>query len=493
MSARPQIVAAVVVAVLAVAAALVAGPRPPSLGPERSGDAALAQRVRDAVEDPDGYRGLSVAYVESGAVRYAGLGDDRITPDTAFEIGSVTKALTGMLLADLETGGVLRAQDTLGALLPGTAGPAASITAEELASHRAGLPRLPPLNPVSLFLRQARAADPYAGIGPDDVAREIGETGELDGRGEVHYSNYGASVLGLALATRAGTPYPRLLTDRILTPLGMGDTVFTLDGAAPPPGAAEGATPSGRPAAPWTASGTAPAGVGAWSTAADLGRLLTALLAGTAPGQAATADRFDADPGQRIGYGWFTRTADDRRIVWHNGGTGGFSAFVAFEPATGRGVAVLGDTARSVDPIGLRLLGADPPADSRSLPEWAVTVVTGFLLLAGASLFTTAIGPVRIRGRRVWGSAPDRLQIVEAALISAGCLTVARVTGDWLVVQPWLWAVACGLSAAGAVHAVTSWRGLPLVTAGGTAASRWTSLTVSAAMAVALTGLFLLP
>ncbi|MDP9797101.1 CubicO group peptidase (beta-lactamase class C family) [Catenuloplanes nepalensis] len=84
-----------------------------------------------------------MALAENGAVRFAGLGDDRITPDTAFEIGSVTKALTGMLLADLESGGVLRAQDTLGTLLPGTGGPAATITAEELTGHRSGLPRLP--------------------------------------------------------------------------------------------------------------------------------------------------------------------------------------------------------------------------------------------------------------------------------------------------------------------------------------------------------------
>ncbi|WP_306839485.1 serine hydrolase [Catenuloplanes nepalensis] len=99
--------------------------------------------VRDAAGDPGGFRGLSVALAENGAVRFAGLGDDRITPDTAFEIGSVTKALTGMLLADLESGGVLRAQDTLGTLLPGTGGPAATITAEELTGHRSGLPRLP--------------------------------------------------------------------------------------------------------------------------------------------------------------------------------------------------------------------------------------------------------------------------------------------------------------------------------------------------------------
>ncbi|GAB7050680.1 serine hydrolase domain-containing protein [Catenuloplanes indicus] len=485
---------AALVAILAAAAALLAGPRPPSLGPEQTGDAALAARVRDAAGDPGGYRGLSVALVENGAVRFAGVGDDRITPDTAFEMGSVTKALTGMLLADLEQDGVLRAQDTLGTLLPGTGGPAASITAEELTSHRSGLPRLPPQNPATLFLRQARAADPYAGITPERIGRDVAGTESLDGRGKVAYSNYGVSVLGLALATRAGVPYPRLVTDRILTPLGMSGTVFTLDGAAPPAGAAGGGTPSGRSTAPWTASGTAPAGTGAWSTAADLGRLLTALLAGTAPGQAAITDRFDAGPDERVGYGWFTRTADGRRIVWHNGGTGGFRAFVGFEPATGRGVAVLGDTTRSVDPLGLRLLGVNAADESRSLPEWSVTVVTVLLLSAGTSLFTTAASPIRFRGRRVWGTdAPDRLQITDAALISAGCLTVVRLTGDWQLVPAWLWALAAGLSAAGAVLAALRWRGLRTLKEGGNAAARWTGTGLSAVLAAALTALFLLP
>ncbi|MFI5845535.1 serine hydrolase domain-containing protein [Catenuloplanes sp. NPDC051500] len=473
----PVIATATAVALLAVAAGLFAGPRPPSLDDAPTGDAALAARVRDAAGDPAGFRALSVVSVENGTVRYAGLGDGAVTPDTPFEIGSVTKTLTGMLLADLEQDGVLSARDTLGTLLPGTEGPAASITAEELTSHRAGLPRLPPMNLASLLLRQTRGADPYAGITTADIARGLSQTGELDGRGEFAYSNYGVSALGLALATRAGTPYPRLVSDRILTPLGMNDTVFTLDGAGPPPGATAGGTPAGRATAPWTASGIAPAGAGAWSTAADLGRLLTALLAGTAPGQAATTARFDAGPNERVGYGWLTR---DSSIVWHNGGTGGFSSWVGFDRATGRGVAVLGNTTRSVDPIGLRLLGADPPAATRAPAEWATTAVTVFLLLSGASLFTTA---VRRRS--------DRLHLTEAALIAAGCLALVHRTGDWLIIPSWLWAVALGLSAAGAVVAALTWRGRPTLRDATKATTRWVSLAVSAVLAIALAAMVL--
>lgn len=67
--------------------------------------------------------------------------------------------------------------------------------------------------------------------------------------------------------------------------------------------------------------------------------------------------RFDDEGDRRIGYGWFTTRYADREIVWHNGATSGFRAYVGFERATGRGVVVLGNTDKAVEPIGLRLLG----------------------------------------------------------------------------------------------------------------------------------------
>ena len=110
---------AIVVAILAAAlAALFFAPGAPALGdPDGdtgdTGDAELARRVRDLVPDDDGFRGLAVATVEDGRVRFAGLGDAGdgrpVTADTPFENGSVTKVYTAMLFADMVARGEVRA------------------------------------------------------------------------------------------------------------------------------------------------------------------------------------------------------------------------------------------------------------------------------------------------------------------------------------------------------------------------------------------------
>ena len=75
-------------------------------------------------------------------------------------------------------------------------------------------------------------------------------------------------------------------------------------------------------------------------------------------GAAATEPRFARDEDDRIGFGWFIRRRGGREITWHNGRTGGFSSFVGFDSAAGRGVVVLANTDRSVDAAGFRLLGS---------------------------------------------------------------------------------------------------------------------------------------
>ncbi|BCB78442.1 hypothetical protein GCM10022251_29790 [Phytohabitans flavus] len=128
------------VSVLAAALGWLAGPRPAELGDESTGDAQLGSRVRALASDTTGYRGLAVAYVTSDSVRVAGLGDDgaggAVGGDTPFEIGSIGKPLTGMLLADLIRAGTVRADEPLRDLMPTVdfADPdTAATTAEELA------------------------------------------------------------------------------------------------------------------------------------------------------------------------------------------------------------------------------------------------------------------------------------------------------------------------------------------------------------------------
>ncbi|WBB72559.1 serine hydrolase [Micromonospora sp. WMMD1128] len=465
-----------------VAAAVATGlmPRAPELGPRQTGDADLAATVRAAVDDPRGWRGLAVASIESGRVRVAGLGDrapggPAVEPGTPFEIGSVGKPLTGMLLARRVAAGAVRPDDPLRTVLPEVTGPAGEATLAELASHRSGLPRLP-TGPAALarnWWASVTAGNAYAG---DDVDRVVADAAgtERDGeRGTVSYSNLGPSLLGQGLAAQAGVGYPELVRRDVLGPLGMTATVVATDRGQLPAGRAEGATTGGRPTAEWLGAGYAPAGVGVWSTAEDLARLTAAMLAGTAPGADAATPRFADEGGRRIGYGWFTSRYGDREIVWHNGGTGGFRAYVGYDRTAGRGIVVLANTARDVDALGLRLLGVrgDAASESTGLPRWIGAILAlAFTFLGGLSLWSTA--------RR----GPDRLTLLSAAVWAVLYLALGHRLGDWSIVPGWLWPLGAALTGVAAALAVRRWRGLPAV-AGAPPWRRWTGVALSAAFA----------
>ncbi|MBM0206553.1 beta-lactamase family protein [Micromonospora sp. STR1s_5] len=293
---RRTTVTVLVVALIAGLVGVALMPQVPRLGAQATGDRDLAAAARSATPDPSGLRGLAVALVENGRIRTAGLGDRDLAgrpvePGTPFEIGSVTKALTGMLLADQVAAGASAPTDRLGSTWPEVTGPARDVTLAELASHRAGLPRLAPGSPLGwarILWSNVSGGNPYAEQGVDAVRSAADRVSiDDDERGEVHYSNLGPSVLGHALATKAGVAYPELLHDRLLRPLGMTATIVAIHDDDLPADRAQGSRAGGRPLDPWAGAGYAPAGAGPWSTAEDLGRLLAAVLAGTAPGAGA--------------------------------------------------------------------------------------------------------------------------------------------------------------------------------------------------------------
>ena len=462
-------------------------PTPPTLGAAQTGDAALAAQVRELAAER-GYRGLSVAVVDQGRVRFAGIGESgnasapQVTEATAFEVGSIGKPLTGMLLEDLGISGDTTLADIYPQIRfddPDTG----AITLAELASHRSGLPRLPAtplLETLGSWLAAMRYSDPYAGMTRETILNSVAGVSTEPGPQEHSYSNFGFAVLGHALADSRNTGYDELLRSRILDPLGLNDTGFHREAA--PPDAAVGGTARGPSAGRWTASGLAPAGSGLWSTSPDLARLLTALMSGQAPGQEATTPRYEAGPQRRIGYGWITERFGDREVVWHNGGTGGFRSFAAYDPQAGRGVVVLGNTDRDVDGIGLRLLGFPAGADTTEAPRTgtlaiAITLMLlAFALLSAASSARQALRP---------GPRSDRLQLAGSLATAVALLAIAHQHGDWLDLPPVLWTVVAGLVAGCATIALWHWRRLPTTAANQKVWLRWLSAAVSVGLAAA--------
>lgn len=377
--------------------------------------------------------GVSVAWVDAEGVTFFQAGkfsaDDAraITPDTQFEIGSVTKVFTALLLAESVRAGKVSLDDPAAKYLLPAGDPdsaaLAKITLLSLATHASGLPRLP----ANIGPNPDENPDPYATYDRAALVAGLRLHGPTAPVGRsVAYSNFGVSVLGEALGAAWGTSYAAALQAHVLNPLGMTHTALGLPGTPLAAGFAPGHDSVGRRVGNWTFLACAPAGA-LRSSARDLAIFLQAARGGAdAPLHDAfvattTAQRPVEDMGGQIGLGWFLQGDAARPVVWHNGGTGGYRSVVGFVPgASGAGVAVLTNHQASVDEIGYALLGAKPskPAvvavkDPETYvgryplsPAFAITITT-----ARGALFAQATGQGRLGMRE---TAPDRFTLVGA-------------------------------------------------------------------------------
>ncbi|MBG0564841.1 serine hydrolase domain-containing protein [Actinoplanes aureus] len=304
--------------------------------------------------------GVVVAAIAGDTVEIQGSGG--LGADTRFEIGSITKVFTALALAKLTVAGVTSLDEPLRDLLPaGTTVPTRDgqeITLRHLATHTSGLSRLPTGMLLGAILRP-RQPDPYAHCTREYLLGALGRAklGAAPGR-RFRYSNFGAGLLGLALANRAGLSYDALISREISTPLGLLGTSTGGD-------TTQGHRANGRPEAPWQLVDLAGAG-GLRSTPADVVTFVRAHL--SPGGELAPAIRLAAETEHRVNpfltvrLGWMAQRLHAKQgghlQVFHNGGTGGFSSIAAYDPDTNVGVVALSDTQRSVDAPAFELLKA---------------------------------------------------------------------------------------------------------------------------------------
>lgn len=306
--------------------------------------------------------------------RAAGAAGEWVTPDTAFEVGSVSKTFTALLLAELAAGGELAYDDPIDRLLAPRHRPVmlhgGPITLLHLATHTSGLPRLPPgLLPLAV---PTWSSNPYQAFSPEQLLRSLGRTTVRCRPGSrVRYSNFGVGLLGRLLADGAGLDYAELLAERICGPLGLSAT-----GCAPDPAQAVGHS-RGRPVPPWRIPGLPGAGA-VRSTGRDLASFLQAHLRGGDAGPTLrTALREVQRPrlrhprtGDRLALVWNVRSRADGELLFHSGATRGFTAFVGFCPQARTGLAALTNQAPTVGGRFVQrayelliALAADEPSD----------------------------------------------------------------------------------------------------------------------------------
>jgi CubicO group peptidase (beta-lactamase class C family) len=315
----------------------------------------IAERVDRAIQEGEALS-VAVAWRQGGTIErhFAGARavDSTEAPnaDTAYAIGSITKAFTNLLLAEQVAAGRVTYDTTLAELLDGEvefANPAVGeITLEQLATHTSGLPRLP-----GNFRADAKPQDPYADYGAEKLLQAVASAREGQPLGKRYaYSNFGLGLLGWLLGQQAGTDYGRALTDEVLAPLALENT-----GLVPGDNVAR-AFSQGQAVPGWTFDALAGAGA-LWSTTADLMSLADVLLADRSnPLDHAIADDYRpiADAGGfRVTRVWHVAETADGPLYWHNGGTGGHRSFFAVRPATDEALVIL--VAGDLQPTGLGL------------------------------------------------------------------------------------------------------------------------------------------
>jgi CubicO group peptidase (beta-lactamase class C family) len=308
---------------------------------------------------------IAVVIDESGAstVAYGSSGVPNIVLDahTVFEIGSITKVFTALMLTDMAARGDVALDDPLEKYLPPSVRlheRGRPITLLDLANYNAGLPPLPGNLPRNWW----ESPNPFADYTVDKLCEFVsGYTPEYAPGARFEYSSFGFGLLGLALARRAGKSYEQLLLERVSRPLGLAHTRIELSAdmrrhlaqphdlnLKPTPlwdfGALEGAGAARASVEDVTAFLKACMGL----VRSPLRRPIARLLETRRPTNVSGTD---------AGLGWFISSNGKEEIAWKSGLTGGCNTFVGFSTRRRRGALVLSNFVWQPLDVGTTAMG----------------------------------------------------------------------------------------------------------------------------------------
>ncbi|GAB2871104.1 hypothetical protein GCM10027277_45600 [Pseudoduganella ginsengisoli] len=353
------------------------------------------QLARDVLGNLPG--SAAVGVLRHGAEAYGSAGP--AGPDAAFEIGSISKVFTGLLVAQAVEHGDLALDDKLGALLPARLpSPVAAITLRQLLTHTACLTEFPGDLKLGPDLTRPFPAYSRAKLWAALARTRLPQAAPCEPR----YSNTGFAVLGELLAQRYNKPWATLVRERITQPLGM-DNTFVLATAGSrklAPGYLQQ-----RPAAHWNSYVFNSAG-GLYSTTADMLRFSGAMLAGRNGPLGAAAERvlqpLGRYGGDQIGYAVFMRGPEGHRTYSHNGRTGGYASNWTIAPKTGDALIVLAGNADARPDQLLHALYEEryplPPAQA-GVTATPPSQLAGVYRAAGNMSFTFVEQDGRLYGR----------------------------------------------------------------------------------------------
>ncbi|MGD0737378.1 MAG: serine hydrolase domain-containing protein [Terracidiphilus sp.] len=327
-------------------------------------DKDIAAALKSGELAPSTGAGVSIGVVDHGKRYFYTYGAAK--PDSIFEIGSISKTFTCLILSQMVEQGKVKFDTPVRELLPpGTvAKPAGDeITLLDIATQHSGLPRMPD------NFKPADPSNPYADYGAPNLYAFISKQGVAKPEKTTFlYSNLAMGLLGQALAVHSGLSYPALMKEEVADPLGLKDTTVALS-PAQLARFMQGHDADHTPSHAWDLDALA----GAGAIRSDASDMLTYLeanlhpenlkhvagnsLAATLPAALVQQHELRADvaPGMRIALAWLY--IEDSGDYWHNGGTGGFSSYAFFNPKADYGAIVLintapGETGGFADRIG---------------------------------------------------------------------------------------------------------------------------------------------
>ena len=373
-------------------------------------DRDLADALHNGALAPGAGGGVTIGVYKQGASRVFAYG--AAGTDSVFQMGSVSKPITGLLLAEMIEAGEVTRDEPVRNLMPAARvppPPGNEIVLLDLVTHRSGLPGMPDT------FRPANSTNPYVGFNVDRLYVFLARHGLSKRRAvPARYSNLGFGLLGHALASRAGTDYATLVNERLARPLGLTDTSTTptAEQRARMP---QGYTPRRQPVSAWDLDDVLAGAGGVYSTAPDMLTWLQANLHPEAVQPATLSAAIvashemlgDIGAGRRIGFGWMSDP--DTGGIWHGGATAAFTADAYFNRRDDVAVIVLSNTgpgaAVSADVIGRHVRARLNGTPAMSIAEltipaggglsgWLRMVAAYWLTMsaAGAFVFCLAMG-----------------------------------------------------------------------------------------------------
>ena len=276
---------------------------------------------------------------------------------TIYEIGSISKVFTAILLAHQAELGKVSINDPAQKYLPSAARVPKrgdkEITLGHLSDHTSGLPRMPDnFNPEDF-------SNPYADYSVDQMYEFISRYAlTRDVGAEYEYSNLAQGLLGHMLALNAGMSYEDLMIEIIAHPLGMNETKVVLNDSMKKNlaiGHSEGEEVSN-----WDIPTMAGAG-GIRSSVHDMLKFLAANIGLTQTSLKSAMDKSHSvrhlkAGSARVGLGWHITKGKLGDVISHSGGTGGYRTFAGFVKEMQKGVVVFTNSSAGADDIGYRLL-----------------------------------------------------------------------------------------------------------------------------------------